>query len=154
MATMMDEQMKTFLDIFHSAAMVTYRRDGTAHTVRVAVALVDGKLWSSGTQSRIRTEHLRRDPRSTLFVFDNEWRWLTLECTVKILDGPEAPEQNLLLFRAMQQDMDVEGDKVLWYGQPKTPEEFLDAMRSEGRLIYEFEVRRAYGMYGGVPTRS
>jgi hypothetical protein len=32
-------------------------------------------------------------------------------------------------------------------GQPKTPEEFLQTMRDEGRLIYEFEVggRTAYG---------
>ena len=68
--------------------MTTLRRDGTPHTVRVGVALVDGKIWSSGTQARARTRHLRRDPRSTLFVFDNEWRWLTLECRVNILEGP------------------------------------------------------------------
>jgi hypothetical protein len=151
---MIDEQMTAFLDIYHSAAMVTYRRDGTAHAVRVGVALVDGKLWSSGTRSRVRTRHLRRDPRSTLLVFDNEWRWLTLECSVNILEGSEAPEQNLRLFRVMQRDMGVEDGKILWYGQPKTPEEFLATMRDEGRLIYEFEVRRAYGMYGGVPPRA
>ena len=54
----------------------------------------------------------------------------------------------------MQRDMGVEGDRILWYGQPQTPEEFLQTMRDEGRLVYEFEVRRAYGMYGGAPARS
>ncbi len=151
---MLDERMKAFLEAQHAAAMVTYRRDGTAHAVRVGVALVGGKLWSSGTQSRLRTKHLRRDSRSTVFVFDNQWGFLTLECSVHILDGPDAPEQNLRLFRVMQRDMGVEGDKVLWYGQPKTEEEFLQLMRDEGRLIYEFEVRRAYGMYGSAPARS
>ena len=151
---MIDQQVTAFLEAVHSAAMVTYRRDGTAHAVRVGVALVDGKVWSSGTQSRLRTKHLRRDARSTLFVFDDQWRWLSLECTVNILDGPDAPEQNLRLFRVMQRDMGVEGDRILWYGQPKTPEEFLQTMRDEGRLVYEFEVRRAYGMYGGAPARS
>jgi hypothetical protein len=89
-----------------------------------------------------------------LFVFDDQWGFLTLECTVNILDGPDAPEQNLRLFRVMQRDMGVEGDKLLWYGQPKTSEEFLQLMRDEGRLIYEFDVRRAYGMYGSAPARS
>ncbi len=94
----MDEAIRAFLEQVHSASMVTLRRDGSAHAVRVGVALVDGKLWSSGTQTRLRTRHLRRDPRSTLFAFDSEWRWLSLECTVTILDGPDAPEINLRLF--------------------------------------------------------
>jgi hypothetical protein len=50
--------------------MITLRRDGSAHAVRVGVALVDGKVWSSGTADRVRTRHLRRDPRSTLIVPD------------------------------------------------------------------------------------
>ena len=70
--------------------MTTLRTDGTPHVARVGVALVDGKVWSSGTQTRLRTKHLRRDPRSTLFVFDAEFRWLALESRVTILDGPDA----------------------------------------------------------------
>jgi hypothetical protein len=51
------------------------------------VGLVDGSLQSSGTQTRVRTKHLRRDPRATLFVFDttNPWRWVGLEATVTIV---------------------------------------------------------------------
>jgi hypothetical protein len=33
----------------HSAAMITVGGDGVAKAVRVGVALVDGRLWSSGT---------------------------------------------------------------------------------------------------------
>src|SRR6266542_4054632 len=58
----MDEQMRTFLEKYHSAAMITLRSDGTARVTRVGVALVGGKVWSSGTQTRVRTQHLRRDP--------------------------------------------------------------------------------------------
>ena len=76
----MDDRIREYLEKQHSAAMTTLRPDGTPHIVRVGVALVNGKLWSTGTQTRVRTRHLRRDPRSTLFVFDGEWRWLTLEC--------------------------------------------------------------------------
>jgi PPOX class probable F420-dependent enzyme len=123
--------------------MITLRKDGSPHAARVGVGLVDGKLWSSGTRGRVRTRHLRRDPRCTLFVFDSQFAYLTLETTVTILDGPDAPELNMRLFRVMQPG----ADKLSWFGQPKTDEEFLQTMRDEGRLIYEFEVRRAYGLY-------
>jgi PPOX class probable F420-dependent enzyme len=132
--TLSDED-REFLEQNRSAAMVTLREDGTPHVARVGVGLVDGKLWSSGTQARIRTKHLRRDPRSTLFVFDpaNAWRWLGLETTVTILDGPDAPQLNLTLYRTLA-------------GEPEDLEEYLKAMVTEQRLIYQFEVNRTYGI--------
>lgn len=132
--------------------MITHRSDGTTHAVRVGVGLVDRRIWSSGTQTRVRTKHLRRDPRSTLFLFDSEWRWLTLECTVKILEGVDAPQLNLRFFEVMQQGMAVEPGKVTWFGQQLSHEQFLDAMAREQRLIYEFHIVRSYGMYGGMPA--
>jgi len=143
----MDDRIRAFLDQYHSATMVTLRRDGTPHAVRVGVALVDDKIWSSGTRTRTRTKHLRRDPRSTLFVFDSEWRWLTLESRVTILDGQDAPELNLQLFQVMQQGMPSEPGKINWFGQELTRKEFIQAMVQEQRLIYEFDIVRSYGMY-------
>src|SRR6059058_5219379 len=90
-----------FLEGHRSAAMITVAGDGIAKVARVGVALVDGKLWSSGVQDRVRTSRLRRDPRSTLFVFGSGYGFLTLETTVTILDGSDAPAQNLRLFREM-----------------------------------------------------
>lgn len=66
----LDAKATAFLEKNHSAAMTTLRRDGSPHTVRIGLAFVDGKLWSSGTADRVRTKHLRRDPRCSLFVFD------------------------------------------------------------------------------------
>ena len=66
----MEEQIEAFIKQNPAAAMTTLRRDGTPHSVRVGVAVVDGKIWSSGTQVRARTKHVRRDSRSTLFIFD------------------------------------------------------------------------------------
>ena len=111
------------------------------------MALVDGKVWSSGTQTRLRTKHLRRDPRSTLFVFDAEFRWLALESRVTILDGPDAPELHLRLFQVMQQGMGVPEGQINWFGRTISQEEFLKTMVEEQRLIYEFEIIRSYGMY-------
>jgi len=136
---------QTFLEQNHGAAMITLRADGTPGAVRVGVALVDGKLWSSGTQGRTRTRNLRRDARSTVFVYENNgFRYLTIEAQVTILEGPSAPEQNLKLFRVMQ---NKPSGALAWSGNPSVPEdEFLRAMVDEQRLIYEFEPRHVYGL--------
>jgi hypothetical protein len=112
-----------FLAKNHSAAMITPRPDGTPHAVRVGIAVVDGKIWSSGTQARRRTSFLRRDPRATLFVFEGAWQWLTLECRVHMIEGDTAPAEHVRLFRVMQGLKP--GDTIAWYGSPKTEKEFL-----------------------------
>lgn len=133
----------SFLNHQHSAAMITIGESGFPKPVRVGIALVDGKLWSSGTQRRARTRRLRRDPRCTLFVFDPAFRWLALETTVTILEGPEAATQNLRLFRVMQ---GRPGGALSWYGGELDEDAFLHAMADEDRLIYEFDVQRSYGL--------
>ena len=116
--------------------MITLKADGSPHVARVGVGLVEGRLCSSGTRSRIRTAHVRRDPRSALMVISQEepWRWLGLESVVTIHDGPDAAERNLALYRVLR-------------GEPDDLQEYMDAMVREQRLIYEFEVLRAYGQY-------
>jgi PPOX class probable F420-dependent enzyme len=132
----MDEKVESFLSRNHGAIMTTLKKDGTPHVARVMVGLVDGKLWSSGTQDRVRTTHLRLDPRSTLCVLDadNAYSWLGLETAVSILEGPEAVDQNLALYRVLA-------------GEPDDLDEYRRAMVSEGRLVYEFRIDRAYGQY-------
>jgi PPOX class probable F420-dependent enzyme len=139
------EQQRSFLDKNHSAAMVTLRPDGTPHAVRIGVALVDDQLWSSGVPSRVRTRYLRRDPRCTLFVFDSAWSWLTVETHVTILDGPDAAEQNLRLFQIMQAGR-PDPNVLVWNGQPRPLDEFLQVMRDEQRLVYAMEPLRTYGL--------
>lgn len=133
-----------FLGDHHSAAMITVARDGQAKTARVGVALVDGRLWSSGTADRVRTRRLRADPHCTLFVFDAGFAWLALETTVSVLDGPDAPALNLALFRQMQ---GRPAGPLSWFGGELDEATFLETMVEENRLIYDFEVHRAYGMY-------
>jgi Pyridoxamine 5'-phosphate oxidase len=141
----LSESHAAFLREHHSAAMITRTRDGVARAVRVGVGLVDDKLWSSGTEARVRTKRLRRDSHCTLFVFDPGWSWLSLETTVRILDGPDAPELNVRLFRLMQ---GKPTGKLNWFGDEYNEDDFLRLMVEEQRLIYEFEIQRAYGMPG------
>jgi hypothetical protein len=140
----LSERDNDFLAKNHAAAMITVSPDGIAKTARVGVALVDGNLWSSGTRDRIRTRRLRRDPRCTLFVFDNTFAWLALETTVTILDGPDAPDLNVRLFRIMQGQPT---GPLNWFGAELDEAAFRQTMVDEGRLIYEFDVQRKYGLY-------
>ncbi|MCI0856833.1 MAG: pyridoxamine 5'-phosphate oxidase family protein [Chloroflexi bacterium] len=145
----MDKRIRSFLEANQSAAMTTLRANGTPHVARIGLGMLDGKIWSSGTQTRLRTTHLRRDPRATLFVFESGYRWLALETTVTLLEGPDVPNQTLRFMRALQDDLDTKPapGHVMWFGQEKTEEEFLQIMVEEQRLIYEFNVTRAYGVY-------
>ena len=133
-----------FLAEHHSAAMITVADDGVAKVARVGVALVEGKLWSSGTADRIRTRRLRRDPRCTLYVHAEPFAFLALETTVTILDGPDAPELNLRLFRLMQ---NRPAGPLSWFGGELDEPAFLARMADEQRLVYEFEPQRSYGLH-------
>jgi hypothetical protein len=126
-----------------SAAMITVGSDGIARAVRVAVGVIDGHLWSSGTRARRRTDRLRIDPRCTVYVHDGGHSFLTLETTVTIIDGPQVPADTVRLFRALQHK--PEGP-LTWFGGELAEADFLQAMVDDGRILYEFEVHRSYGM--------
>ena len=137
------ETQKRVLETNRAAAMITVGEDGRAKAVRVGVAVVTGKIWSSGTRDRVRTERLRSDPRCTLFVFEPGFAALTLETRVAILDGPEVADQSVALFRTMQ---GKPAGPLTWHGEELEEEEFRRAMVDQGRIIYEFAVERAYGL--------
>jgi hypothetical protein len=139
--TLSDDEIE-FLRQNRSAAMITVGADGFAKAVRIGVGLVDGKIWSSGTEARVRTRRLRRDPRCTLFVFDPGFLFLTLETTTALLDGPEAIDFNVRLFRELQGR--PEGP-LSWFGGEYEEDRFREVMVEEGRLIYQFDVERSYG---------
>lgn len=139
----LDEKQLAFLESTRAAAMITPAHDGMPRAVRVGIVLVDGKLWSSGTQDRVRTERLRQNPNCTLFVFDNTWSYLTLETTVRLIEGDDVPELSERLFRIMQ---NRPTGNLSWFGGDLPPDDFKRAMVEEKRLIYEFDAHRAYGM--------
>jgi PPOX class probable F420-dependent enzyme len=138
---------REYLQKARSAAMVTLRADGMPHVVRVGVALVDGKLWSSGTETRVRTRHLRRDPRATVYVIDQGFQYLTVESHVTLIEGPDVPRLSQQLFEVMQAGMPHrEHGTLMWYGKEISPGEFQKAMVDERRLIYQFDPLRTYGL--------
>ncbi len=140
----LSDEERAFIEREQRAAMITLAPDGTPKVARVAISLVDGRVWSSGTRDRVRTKRLRRDPRCTLFVFDSGFSWLALETSVTMLEGPDAAALNLRLFRHMQRK---DSGSVTWYGNELDEETFLATMVDEGRLVYQFEVHRSYGTH-------
>ena len=126
-----------FIQASHSAAMITVGPDGFAKPDRVAVAVVDGKIWSSGTQQRARTSRLRLDPHCTLYVHDTSWSFLSLETTVTILEGSEVPASSLRLFpRTAGHALP---DRSSGTELELDESDFLQAMIDDDRLIYQLE---------------
>jgi hypothetical protein len=129
----LNERAAAFLRNNHAAIMVTVRTDGSAHVARVSCGLVDGRVWSSGTESRVRTKHLRTNPHGTLSVFSTRDRlWLGVEALVVIHDGADAPQKTLALHRAMGRE-------------PEDVDQFLQNAAAQKRIIYEFQPTRIYG---------
>jgi PPOX class probable F420-dependent enzyme len=137
-----DSQL-AFLEENHSAAMVTVGGDGIPKAVRVGVALVDGRLWSSSRDGSVRARRLGRDPHCTLFVFDSRFSYLTLETTVTTIEQPGSVDASVALFRSMQRR--PEGP-LAWYGTELAEDDFRRRMVEEGRIVFEFDVHRAYGL--------
>lgn len=131
-----------FLAKHRHAAMITVAKDGTPKVARVAIGVVDGRLWSSGTRDRLRTRRLRRDPRCSFYVQGSFPFWLTAAGRIRIIDGPEAPEANLRLTRVMLRR--PEGP-VTWFGQEMDEQPFLQAMVEQQRLVYELVADKVYG---------
>ena len=125
MADTLSEQQRAFLEANHSAVMATVDDRGRPHAVPVLCALVDGQLWSSGTDLRTRTRYLAARPYASLIVLGKGFwgEWLTVS-------GPV--EDNLRLYRAATGR------------DPDDLEEYRAAMVAERRLVYVLTPERVY----------
>jgi PPOX class probable F420-dependent enzyme len=141
-------EQRDFFSKHNGAAMTTLRADGAPHTVRIGCVLMGDVLWSSGNQDRLRTRHLRRDPRATVMVFNSRGGYLTAEARARLIEGDAVPDLSVRLFRAMNHmDDDTPPDAPINFGgRQMTPDELRQYMRDDHRLIYEFEPVRVYGM--------
>jgi hypothetical protein len=137
------DQQRTFLAANRSAAMITVGGDGFAKPARVGVAVLGDRLLSSSTEARVRTRRVRADPRCTLFVFDSAASWLGLETRVSVLDGAEARRDSVALFRMMQ---NRPTGPLSWFGQEMEEPAFVQMLVDDDRVLYDFEVIRAYGL--------
>jgi hypothetical protein len=97
MASILSDQQRAFLEANHSAVMATIDDRGRPHAVPVLCALVDGQLWSSGTDLRTRTRYLAA--RLTVLGKGFWGEWLTASGPVETRRECRV-EDNLRLYRA------------------------------------------------------
>ena len=133
MAPVLSDRQRAFLEANHSAVMATVDGRGRPHAVPVLCALVDGQLWSSGTELRVRTRYLAARPYASLTVLGQGFwgEWLTVRGPVETR-RERGVEDNLRLYRA------VTGR------DPDDLEEYRVAMVTERRLVYALTPERVY----------
>lgn len=133
MASVLSDRQRAFLEANHSAVMATVDGRGRPHAVPVLCALVDGRLWSSGTDLRVRTRYLAARPYASLTVLGQGFwgAWLTVGGPVETR-RERGVEDNLRLYRA------VTGR------DPDDLEEYGAAMVAERRLVYVLTPERVY----------
>jgi PPOX class probable F420-dependent enzyme len=133
MAEVLSEQQRAFLEANHSAVMATVDDRGRPHAVPVLCALIDGRLWSSGTDLRARTRHLEARPYASLTVLTKGFwgEWLTVSGPLEIRRANRV-DDNLRLYRAATGR------------DPDDLEEYRTAMVAERRLVYVLTPERVY----------
>jgi PPOX class probable F420-dependent enzyme len=133
MASVLSDRQRAFLEANHSAVMATVDGRGRPHAVPVLCALVDGRLWSSGTDLRVRTRYLAARPYASLTVLGQGFwgEWLTVGGPVETR-RERGVEDNLRLYRA------VTGR------DPDDLEEYGAAMVAQRRLVDVLTPERVY----------
>jgi PPOX class probable F420-dependent enzyme len=133
MGEVLSEQQRAFLEVNHSAVMTTVDDRGRPHAVPVLCALIDGGLWSSGTDLRVRTRHLESRPYGALTVLTKGFwgEWLTLTGPVETRRGNRV-DDNLRLYR------------VATGRDPDDLEEYRSALVAERRLVYVLTPEKVY----------
>jgi PPOX class probable F420-dependent enzyme len=85
------EQLADFLAQPYNATLATYRADGTVLLSPVWHRWRDGGFDVSTGADDVKVRHLRRDPRCSIVVYDNDppYRGLELRGQARILPDPD-----------------------------------------------------------------
>lgn len=110
----------------------TIRPDGGPHVSVVSSVVVEGALWVTCTEDRVKTRNLRRNPRAAFA--SGVMPWAGIEGEVTIHDGDDVVHRMRLMYRAAR------GEHPDW-------EAFDRAMIEQRRVVFELQPTRAYGQF-------
>jgi PPOX class probable F420-dependent enzyme len=117
----------------HHAILATRRRDGAPQMSPVAAATDgEGHIVISSRETAIKTKNLRRDPRASLCVVNDEWYggWAQVEGTAEVVPLPEAMDGLIAYYRQ------VAGEHPDW-------DDYRAAMEREKRVLLRITPERA-----------
>lgn len=129
-----------FASINRHGVLATQKRDGRPQLSNVTHAVGDdGVVRISITADRAKFANLRRDPRASLHVSqDDFWAYVVLEGDVDLSDVAAEPndaacDELVALYRSLA------GEHPNW-------DEYRQAMVDDHRLVVRLAPARAYGM--------
>lgn len=119
-------------------ALLTIQPDGMPHASNILYATFDDAVHVSVTDSRVKTDNVRRDPRAALHVSsENFWNWVVLEGHVRVSGITNDPDDEpAALLRKVYET--IAGPHSDW-------DDFNRAMIEERRLVLSVLPTRAYG---------
>jgi PPOX class probable F420-dependent enzyme len=127
------EQAREFVRKNHRAVLATFRRDGTPQLSPVVADVdPDGMVVISSRETAMKTKNLRRDPRATLCVMNDEFYgpWVLVEGQAAVVSLPEAMEGLVDYYRR------VAGEHPDW-------DDYRAAMERDRRVLIRVHVDRA-----------
>ena len=92
---MLSDQVRTFLGETHRGVLTTFRRDGAAQMSIVSCGPYRDGVAFTTTADRAKLLNLRRNPRCSLLVSQEDWRgYVVLEGAAQIIStANSAPEE-------------------------------------------------------------
>ena len=124
----------------HNAVLTTQKRDGRPQLSNIAYFLGDdGIIRISVTDSRAKTNNLRRDPRASLHVAQSDfWRYCVIEADVELMPVAADPH-DATVDALVDYFRSVMGEHDDW-------DDYRRAMVADGRLLLLLHPKHAYGM--------
>jgi PPOX class probable F420-dependent enzyme len=122
----------------HRAVLVTRKSDGGPQTSPITLGIdEEDKLVISSREAAYKVRNLRRDPRATLCVLNDQFfgKWLQIDGRAEILPLPEAMEPLVEYYRR------ISGEHPNW-------DEYRQAMEDQKRVLIRVSIERV------GPTRS
>jgi PPOX class probable F420-dependent enzyme len=130
---MTPDEARAFLRDNHRAVMATFRADGAPQLSPVTVAVDDdGRVVVSTRETAMKTKNLRRDPRISLCLLNDQFfgAWGQVEGTAEIVPLPEAMDLLVDYYRR------VSGEHPDW-------DDYRAAMERDKRVVVRFAIERA-----------